>query len=714
MFTSRDGVRSWARVGAFGLIALLGQPAHSAKVDIDSPTPYLGIGISQLIYYDSGHVVTDLVRSSQFRSLDWGEDVGADALGAPTRDFLMIFSSVKVGAGTYKLSFKGQAQVRVFATAENRANALASIQNQRYDPLTNTTTADMVLPVNIVENAWLSFTQTRRTRSSTAADGVTEIHLWRPGYPTDNSVLFTKEYLQALRKFHLIRAMEFVSANTNPSVTWGERTTMPWQGFVRDKGQPWELLITLANETGNDVWLNIPVKADDDYIRKLALLVRHGSDGINPYTQPQAKPLYPPLKPGLRVYVEYGNEVWNPGPGFMGFGWALNFANFYKAHPDHPIAYDGATVSDPYLAVRRWVAYRSASISLIFRSVFGDEAMMRTVRPVLASQVGNANAFLSEGLKWAEGFYGQVRNRPPFNPVARRVNELWWGAGGGAYYDAQTPPTDVSAPTMAAYFASLPNAEFAANTAIDAVWARGFGLASVAYEGGPGPGGNATAGTTSAGPQLASTYNTDPRMKARMQIAHQTYHANGGQLLCYFAYSGGGPWEFTDSGHPGVVSDTQTVKLQAIDAIRQQPKGAETLGTAVPGVVWLPPGRRAGIELDGASSWRYDGQAMRLVAATGVRSPAFSGSAFLPVRARQAGTYQFALATYPETDTQVELLINGQRAGVWSLAGRCGGICNGPPVTSTAVSATLPAGLSVVRLRPLSGSVWIKSLQVTP
>lgn len=701
-------------VGVCGLSALVSGAAQGASVDVNSPTPYVGIGINQLSYFDGSHAMADLVRHSQFRSHDWGEDVGADTLGAPTRDFLMIFSSLRVAAGTYKLSFKGQAQVSVSASADNGGSAQPSIQHQRYDAASNTTTADVVLPVHTRGNAWLAFSQTRRTRASTSADGLTDLHLWRPGYPTNGSVHFTQAYIEAMKKFHLIRGMDFVSANNNPSVQWSERTPMAWQGFVRSKGQPWELLIALANETGNDVWLNVPVKADDDYIRKLAQLVRYGSDGVNPYPHTQAKPVYPPLKPGLKVYVEYGNELWNAGPGFLGFGWALGLANTHKANPTHPIAYDGATAGDQYLALRRWIAYRSATLSQTFRSVFGDAAMMSTVRPILASQVGNANVYLSEGLKWAEGFYGQERRTAPLNPVARRIPELWWGAGGAAYYDAQTPPTDTSEKTMAAYFASLPNAEFASHTATDAVWARGFGLVSVAYEGGPGPGGHATSGTAAGSPQLASTYNADPRMKARMQAAHQIYQANGGQLLAYYVYNGAPPWEFVDSARPNTASDTRTVKLQAIDAIRQQPKTAETLGTLVPASIWLPAGRRAGIELDGGDSWRYDAQALRFVTGPVARGAAFSSSALIPVRAAQAGRFQFTLTTYPEADTQVELLINGQRAGVWALTGSCGGICNGPPVVSTAVSAPLPAGLSVVRLRPLSGSVWIKSLQVMP
>ena len=80
-----------------------------------------------------------------------------------------------------------------------------------------------------------------------------------------------------------------------------------WQG----KGGPWEHLILLANLTKKDAWINIPAKATDAYVRNVANMFKYGSDGVNPYTTTQKNPIYPPLAPGLHVYVEYSNEVWN-------------------------------------------------------------------------------------------------------------------------------------------------------------------------------------------------------------------------------------------------------------------------------------------------------------------------------------------------------------------------------------------------------------------
>ncbi|MEI9984560.1 MAG: hypothetical protein WDN69_15960 [Aliidongia sp.] len=42
------------------------------------------------------------------------------------------------------------------------------------------------------------------------------------------------------------------------------------------------------------------VFASDDYVTKLAQLLAYGSDGVNPYTSPQADPVYPPLTPTSR------------------------------------------------------------------------------------------------------------------------------------------------------------------------------------------------------------------------------------------------------------------------------------------------------------------------------------------------------------------------------------------------------------------------------
>src|SRR5690606_680650 len=184
-------------------------------------------------------------------------------------DFRLIFNSATIGAGTYKLGYSGQAQLTLGGVTGG------SVQNQRYDAATNRSTADIVLPQDTTGNTWITFENTRRSAASSTADGVTHIQMWRPGYPTDGSVVFTSEFIEAMRKVQILRAMDTTSTNTNPTARWSERTRPSFIGMTEDKGQSWEMLAQLANATGRDLWINVPVKADDDFILKMAQLFRY-------------------------------------------------------------------------------------------------------------------------------------------------------------------------------------------------------------------------------------------------------------------------------------------------------------------------------------------------------------------------------------------------------------------------------------------------------
>jgi len=80
------------------------------------PSAEMGIGIAQLSYWDRSFAMADVVRQAQFRTLSWGYDVGFDPQGAPRQDCYLIFNSRRIGAGTYKLSFQGRADVRLDAS----------------------------------------------------------------------------------------------------------------------------------------------------------------------------------------------------------------------------------------------------------------------------------------------------------------------------------------------------------------------------------------------------------------------------------------------------------------------------------------------------------------------------------------------------------------------------------------------------------------------
>ena len=67
--------------------------------------------------------------------------------------------------------------------------------------------------------------------------------------------------------------------------------------------------MALANETGKDLYINVPSNVSVSYITNLADLFAYGSDGVTPYTSVQSDPVWKPLNPNLKVYIEFSNET---------------------------------------------------------------------------------------------------------------------------------------------------------------------------------------------------------------------------------------------------------------------------------------------------------------------------------------------------------------------------------------------------------------------
>jgi len=716
------------------LLGILSHHQAVATEPADPTQPYVGIGLDGFSYWGDDYALADLQAQSEYVNFSWGLP-NVDAKGWPLTDVRVLVSSDQLAVGTYKVMAQGQIQA-----INPSAGAVANLV---YNATTNETTADWILSAQTSGNVWLDFTNTRRTNAGALNTGFVNLHIWRPGIPTDGSVMFMPHYLAAIEDFSLLRSMGVVNANGNPAQHWSDRALMGWAGetvdstnspwgiayagtnamyngtatntywpggYVSDRGRPWEMLVLLANATTNDLWINLPVRVDDDYVTKLAQLLCYGSDGVNPYTSPQVNPVYPPLNQNLKIYIEYGNEVWNTGPGFNCFYWVADLTLAALNDPNHPICYDG--IPDQNTGHFRYTAWRSSTISLIFRQVFGDAAMMTKVRPILSAQVGNANQVLQIGLQWADGFYREVRSN---NPAVLQPSDLWYGGGGAAYYDSTVAPflletnlvgtnLQVTAYTtpdlMTQYFAGLPNPDFAESTAVDATWTKAYGLKLTSYEGGPGPGGSSLGGI--AGAAVAPLYNADPRMKTCMIAAQNIWIANGGDLLTYFDLTGDGPWGFGDNTNTD--TSTNTIKLQAIDAIRSQPGTSVTLGTQVPATIPVATNPAAAIIITGG----YIDPATGLQSIGAGADPAQSPALLFPLHPAAPGTYKFALGFANTPGATVELLVNGQSAGIWTLpAANASGI-----IDSARLTATLTNGLNVARLRVLSGSTEIHDLTV--
>jgi hypothetical protein len=460
--------------------------------------------------------------------------------------------------GTYRLYFNGKATVS--------AGGSIPVTNMAYDSLKNLSTATLVISDSNNTDLWLTFSNTRRTPSSATNSGVTNIKLMRPvskgsAQSYDTSAVFTDYFLAALAPFEAIRFMDWTATNSCGDSLWSDRTlwthasqnppnlpgrTYGWQG----RGGSWESVIMLCNQTGKDAWINIPAKATDDYITQLATLFKNG----NAYT--------PGLKPELHLYIEYSNEIWNTAGAFTQTAWCQSQAVAYGA----PLNYDGMT--DAFTLCFRYKAMRTVRISEIFRSVFGDAAMMTHIRPVLEWQQGY-NDLTSRTLDFIDKWYTKRDSRSTAS-AAHPVNYYVYGGSGSAYWSGQPvsgTPTIDNVWTMGDLDASV----WESKEINDANWAACFGLHQTAYEGG------GVESIVSA--SFTAQVNGDPRMKDNYLAHQKAWNHIGADLLMYFNLSSGAT--------PGLsvlqeIDNLTTPKYQAIVAMQSTAPDTLTHGNVAP------------------------------------------------------------------------------------------------------------------------------------
>jgi hypothetical protein len=426
--------------------ARLAWSSPSTPAEVIDPAVSMGVNTPTYDYY----LYADAAKTGRPK---WGDPtdyfgkpaVATDALGWPTVDAGHLFWSgrdpAKTG-GTYLLRFNGQAEVsgwynrglfRIDGVDIGRTLPLGT----GYDAETNTTTAELI--IEGVDLFGLNFVNTQRTPEDLVGTGVTNVQLIRPLAPDSEThyepgELFDADLKRAFGRFSTLR---FLTANFNPEKEWADRKLpAAMQAAWGDRASVWEYNVMLANETGKDLYITIPVGASADYINKLAQLIRYGSDGVNPYTEHVADPVYPGLNPNLRVYVEWGNEFWNWA--FSQAGWAAEAgkAAVLNNTPEGQIInFDGQRPSGDF---RRWAALRTVEASNIFRGVWGDAAMGDRVRVLLEYQYNNQQATAVETLKFIDRYFN---NGDGTEHVAEPhpVNYYIWGAGGAAYIGATNP-----------------------------------------------------------------------------------------------------------------------------------------------------------------------------------------------------------------------------------------------------------------------------------
>ncbi|NBB90328.1 MAG: hypothetical protein GVY23_03865 [Spirochaetes bacterium] len=206
-------------------------------------------------------------------------------------------------------------------------------------------------------------------------DYVRNISMLRPDAVAGET--FNPVYLDYLKPFSVIRPLHFLGDQLTygPPIAWEDRKPHGYSHWGGAMGAPYEVAVDLANESVSDLWLNIPIGADDHYVRELAELTLERLDS------------------NRRLYLELGNELWNFAfPYQMGRDRALEYAR--RRWPGvlgtvRPYS-DGDPVHENMM-IYSWQGVRTLEVGAIFREVWGDEADRLVT--VLAGQIGGSHPY---------------------------------------------------------------------------------------------------------------------------------------------------------------------------------------------------------------------------------------------------------------------------------------------------------------------------------
>jgi hypothetical protein len=137
-------------------------------------------------------------------------------------------------------------------------------------------------------------------------DPIRNIRVIMPGYETKYRAFpFHPLFLDKLKMYQTLRFMDWQNTNGVKYGQWADRTKIgvnmrSFAGSAEVNGVSGgggfgvsiEYIILLSNTLGTNAWFNMPHLATDEYVRNFAIMVNST------------------LRPDVKVYIEYSNEVW--------------------------------------------------------------------------------------------------------------------------------------------------------------------------------------------------------------------------------------------------------------------------------------------------------------------------------------------------------------------------------------------------------------------
>jgi hypothetical protein len=615
----------------------------------------------------------DLIQAlSNFVPISGSGTVASDAQGWPTQDFQFYIDNrytfgwlsnppnidpLKFStdlSGAYTLTFRGQATVSGWGGA--------TVSNSSYDAGSNTTTATVTL-ASVATGIFcgLNFTATKRLAGDAPGDGLTDVHLLRPGYAAGTTEIFTSLWTHSVKDFgwSTLRFMGAMGTNSYGEayptlLQWATDRALPGFGplyqttHIGVHGPPWEYVVQAGNLTGKDVWINVPVNASDAYVTALAQLFHDGD----------AATANAGLAASLNIVLEYSNEMWHLG--FPQGPWNQSAAQAEVAAGGSSLNYDG--INDLNMQRLRRIAKRTIEIGQLFKTVFSDNP--GRIRPVI-------------NCAW-EGFYADMLDYVTRN-YGPPANYLYGIAQTGYYTSA-----DWSSVTAILNGEKANSDQNAGSYVQGRAIATFYGLHSLVYEGGEGETGNPTAASP-ADPNLANKFAAarDPGMEQVTTYDLLTnWYPSGGELYMQFShvgrYSVYGFWGLSED-----LTNLSTGKWLGVQDVLATAPPAVTAGTVLPASVGdttsIPETAPAG------TNWWV---------------PSDQPWLELLVSVSASGTYGFKLQGLQTGTSQLQFCIDNVKVSSVSLPTSG----SGPDPYSSEITAALMPGLHAIFVYGPQGS----------
>ena len=498
----------------------------------------LGMNVPGLNYYNNAAIYADLALAISGNNGPWdstahsGMAATLDATGGPTEAASTALPTV-YPSGAYMITWDGTDAITVGGV---------SVGNTMSTPTTTMTGG-------VQHNtATLTLVQTLAPQTGSgpnwfqleASGAVSNVHIQAPAALTSSSGRFMKEFVAKLQPFTTLRFMDTLNTNGTLVKDWSDRTWPDAGSRAGTKqGIAYEDVIALANETGQDVWINVPVLATDDYVCRLARLFHYGeqgdkSNGACDPKAPAGAATTPTLNPNAHVYVEFTNEIWNTG--FQQWEDIYCMVNgTTDATGKHcdvtaPTSAIGAAAladtalpwsSDKYAKSTEFGLILVKRVSDIFRDVFGC-ATGKGCQAQIPMNVQSAYAAEVEpGFAFMKTAYGSLA------AVDAMAVAPYFNIDNGSDTSVDAIFTDLTGSIL-----NTPSGQIAGWIKGDLAEASKYGLPLVAYEGGQG---------LSGASNNLITAQSDPRMFA----AYATYFnslwdklVGKDQLFIHYSYCG--------------------------------------------------------------------------------------------------------------------------------------------------------------------------------